>query len=169
MEQMYYLDYRCGTPRSRFREEVSGSGGGYCGIAPFLLPTSQCGKHTEKNGTNPHVTITQLQHSSTSTPRSFFGNVLKWRPDLPSFHPGLHFEPFQGCVWMQKAPLQARVSVDEVGECEASSSQRGSPGRMVAIWKVDRPPGVRAQAQSAFPITCTGLSPLVNTSNSSVR
>lgn len=128
--------------------------------------------HRENNGTNPHVTITSAFYrsfiSSTSTPLSFFWNALKWRPDLLSFHPGLHFEPFQGCVWIQKSPLQAKVSVscvDEVGECRPVLPRGAALG---GWWSSGKWTGhkTRAQAQRVFPITCTPLSPLVNTSNS---
>lgn len=67
-----------------------------------------------------------------------------------------------------EGPLNAKVSVscvDEVGDCEASSSQGSSPGRMVVIWKMDSPGGVRSQPQEAFPMICTPPSLLVNTSN----
>lgn len=52
MEQRQDPDYRFGrervSPRPRFREEVSESGGGYYEIASFLLLTSHCGKHTQR-------------------------------------------------------------------------------------------------------------------------
>lgn len=69
MKQRQDPDYRFGreraSPRPRFREVVSESGGGYYEIAPFLLLTSHCGKHTQREKRNkPSVTITQLQHST---------------------------------------------------------------------------------------------------------